>query len=109
MISKYGSPLLVCAGGRSSAEGTRFCAVEPLDTALIWFAKASDFHVCVKSTPCCLLGLHIARRNCMLLHKRSAHARASDVFLKRVLEACYSYLIKSQKVEQLKSRSSGAI
>ena len=32
---KNGAPLLVCAGGKSSAEGTEISAGEPLDATLI--------------------------------------------------------------------------
>ena len=35
MTQKQGVPLLVCAGGKSSGDGTEVPAVKPLDTSLM--------------------------------------------------------------------------
>ena len=68
-------PLLVCAGGKSSAEGTEVPAVEPPDVSLICSPPAPGCHLLVSSSTCCLAGLHEVRRACMLFYKNLGHNR----------------------------------
>lgn len=78
VLRRLGPPLLVCAGGKSSAEGTEVPAVEPPVVNVViwvWDVTASGFHLIASSSTGCLPGLQSARRACMLFCKNSAHTR----------------------------------